>query len=161
MRFLMFLAIFFTFVFSVNAQSDKYLEVVYSTLDIYQPTVLGSNNIRSIDSVANGSVSDAQQIDNSIRSNSENQPRGSLSIMFKNLTQKKIRSVSFIFRATLDGKKFFERNVKNKSGRSKDSYFIINESFLSVLNQSVKHPKLVREVIIKQVVFEDGQKIKF
>ena len=85
----------------------------------------------------------------------------SISVFFKSLTDRKIKSVSFLFRLTQNDKKIFERNINDKPHYFSDTDFSIRDRFFAVENLSFSNINTVREVIIKQIVFEDGKKIKF
>ena len=82
-----------------------------------------------------------------------------LSFSFINLSGKEIKSISFQFRLTENGKKFFERNIKATPHLMLNGNFYVSEKFFST--KDLSNQKSIKEIIIKSIQFTDGTKLSF
>lgn len=82
-----------------------------------------------------------------------------LSVLFTNLSGKEIKSVTFLFRLSQNGKKVLDRNVKGKPRLLPDGKFYLSERFFSAKNFAKLNAE--KEVFIKRIEFADGTKLKF
>lgn len=86
-----------------------------------------------------------------------------LSVSFSNLSGKNIKSVSFVLLLSENGKKYFEKKVKDKPRITKIgslyNTFYISEGFFST--KKLSNPNLKKEIIIRGIEFTDGTKLKF
>lgn len=83
----------------------------------------------------------------------------SILVIFNNLSGKEIKSVAFQILFTENGKKYFERNIKDKPRFNNNSRFSLSERFFSTKNLSKQNVE--KEIIIKGIEFTDGTKLKF
>ena len=79
-------------------------------------------------------------------------------VAFNNLSGKEIKSVTFQMRLTLKNKSFFERNFKLKPRQTRNDAFYVRENFFSTTD--LFKPNSEKEIIIKNIEFADGTKLK-
>lgn len=167
MKYLFFLLMAFCSI-SVTAQSQKYVEV----FNIF----LSSSNFNSSGAkigsatYSGGSLQDAQQKDLAQQKDSNLQPYGTIGFEVKNISDKKIKSVSFLVNLSRENKIIYKRNVSEKVNLLPDESRKIKINVTSVSNfvfvtDSTNNykamSKIAKEVIIKKIVFEDGTKLNF
>ena len=167
MKYLVFLLMAFCSI-SISAQNQKYVEV----FNIF----LSSSNFNSsgakIGSVptSNGLLQDAQQKDLAQQRDSNLQPYGTIGFEVKNISDKKIKSVSFLVNLSRENKIIYKRNVSEKVNLNPDETRKIKINITSVsnfvfaegsTNNYAAMSKIGKEVIIKKIVFEDGTKLNF
>lgn len=160
MKHISFILMFFVFVLSANSQSEKYIEVINSSFYIFNTNVPTSNTVNSLETTINGSVLDNQQKDSIALRNSDYQPKASLVIDFKNVSQKKIKSISYLFEYT-DGKKIFYKNkyTTKINLNSNENKKIRHGSH--VISSYLANSKGFKKITITKIVFDDKSSIKF
>lgn len=82
-----------------------------------------------------------------------------INVSFHNLSGKEVKSVTFQMRLTLKGKSFFERNFKVKALQMQNGDFYVRDSFFSTTD--LFKPNSEKEIVIKNIEFADGTKLKF
>lgn len=82
-----------------------------------------------------------------------------LSVRFTNLSGKAVKSVTFLFRLSQNGKKVLEKNVKGTPRLLPDGKFYLSENYFSSKNFAKLNAE--KEVFIKRIEFADGTKLKF
>lgn len=85
----------------------------------------------------------------------------SISVLFMNLGDKDIKSVTFLLRITNKGKKVIQEECKSKARWQLNGRFFVSDRFFSNKDLSDNNPNLNREIIIKRIEFVDGTKLKF
>ncbi|MEK7724956.1 MAG: hypothetical protein AAB336_11435 [Acidobacteriota bacterium] len=160
MKYTLLILVFFTFVFSANAQSEKYIDVYYTSFNIFAPQVLSSNNINSLESATYGSVSDNNQKDSIINRNSDSQPTATLLINFKNISPKKIKSVSYLFEY-IDGNKVFYKKRYTTTLNLLPNEFMKVRHHSQVISNYLANAKGVEKITISKIIFADKTSVKF
>ena len=82
-----------------------------------------------------------------------------ISLVLENLCDKEIKSVSFQLHLSQNGKKYFERNFRIKRRVMPGDNLYFRERFFS--DKDLSKPNIEKEIIIKNIEFADGTKLKF
>jgi hypothetical protein len=84
-----------------------------------------------------------------------------ISVSFENLSGKKIKSVSINFILKENGKNVFQRKIDSQARLLPNGKIYVSESFFSSKNIGELSKNAEKEIIIENISFADGTKVKF